>query len=131
VDGEDEGYAQRANAAHRMTDSEAAELATLAQAGDPYALAALVVSHRRIVAKLARQYARGGLPTAERVRLGEEGLQLAVGKFDAEKGFRFFTYATWWVRQAIMMGPGGEDGGGAVREPRSPQPSSDAGWTAH
>jgi RNA polymerase primary sigma factor len=106
-----------------MADSVAAEQVALAQGGDLQAHAQLTVSHRRIVAKLAKRYAQTGLSPHERIRLGEEGLGIAIEKFDPAKGFSFSTYATWWIRQAITMGPGGDGGGAAVPEPRMPKPS--------
>jgi DNA-directed RNA polymerase sigma subunit (sigma70/sigma32) len=120
--GNDE-YARRARAVPRITGSQAAELAVLAQGGDPQAHSHLLNSHRRIVAILANRYARSDLTPEERIRLGEQGLGVAIEKFDLEKGFSFSTYATWWIRQAITMGLGGDAGGVAVREPRSPGPA--------
>jgi DNA-directed RNA polymerase sigma subunit (sigma70/sigma32) len=106
-----------------MADSDAAELIALAQVGDRHAHAQLVVSHRRVVARLAKRYAQTGLSSNERIRLGEQGLGVAIEKFNLAKGFSFSTDATWWIRQTITMGPGSEGGGAAAREPRAPQPS--------
>lgn len=107
-----------------MTDAEAAERVGPAQAGNPRSRTELVASHRLIVAKLAKAYARTGVSFDEQVRLGEEGLALAVARFTPAKGFSFSTYATWWVRQSITRGPGGPEGRAGVREPRAPRPSS-------
>lgn len=117
-------YARRAAAAPRLADSEAAELVALAQRGDLRARSELLVSHRRIVARLAQRYARTDVSCDERIRLGEQGLAVAIEKFDLAKGFRFSTYATWRIRQAITMGLGGAGGEAGVRGPRTPQPSS-------
>jgi len=59
---------------------------------------------------------------AELLPKGEEGLLMAIDRFDASKGFSFPAYATWWIRQAIIEGTQGGDMGG-VREPRSPAPA--------
>jgi RNA polymerase primary sigma factor len=107
-----------------MTASEAAERAGLAQAGNLHARTELIVSHRRTVARLTKAYARTGLSFDERIRLGEQGLVLALERFTLAKGFPFATYATWWIRQSITKGLGGPDGQAGVREPRTPQPSS-------
>ena len=107
----------------KMADSEAAKFKAHAQGGDRDAHDQLMVSHRRIVARLAKQYAQGGLSSEELIRFGEQGLGVAIEKFNLSKGFSFSTYATWWIRQAITRGFG--DGSGAsVREPRAPRPSS-------
>ncbi len=108
----------------RMPDPEMAERVALAQRGDLHARAELTVSHRRIVARMAKKYARADLSFDERIRRGEQGLVIAIEKFDLAKGFLFSTYAVWWIRQAITMGLGGGSGGAGVREPITPRPSS-------
>lgn len=120
---QDDEYARRASEAPKLAGSEASELVALAQDGDLDARTRLVVSHRRIVATLAKRYGQTDLSYDERIRLGERGLGTAIERFDNAKGFSFSTYATWWVRQTITMGLGGEGGGAAVPDPRSPQPS--------
>jgi DNA-directed RNA polymerase sigma subunit (sigma70/sigma32) len=105
-----------------MASPEANELVALAQGGDLDAHARLVVSHRRIVATLAKRYAQPGLSSDEPIRLGEQGLGTAIERFNLAKEFSFSTYATWWIRQTITMGLG-EGGGAAVPDPRPPQPS--------
>jgi hypothetical protein len=117
-------YGRLAAAAPRMSAPEAAERVGLAQRGNLRARTELMASHRRIVAKLTKAYAPTGLPFDERIRLGEQGLLLAIEKFTLAKGFPFSTYATWWIRQSITKGLGGPDGQAGVREPRTPQPSS-------
>lgn len=90
--------------------------------GQPRARARLIESHRRIVARVAKKYAPSNLPSAQRIRLGEQGLGQAIDRFELSKGFTFSTYATWQIRQAILGGT--NDGGGTagVREPRAPRP---------
>jgi DNA-directed RNA polymerase sigma subunit (sigma70/sigma32) len=108
-----------------MTESEAVALIVQAQEGDREAQILLMASHRRIVAKVSEQYAQAGLSSEERIpQLGEYGLGVAIERFTITKGFSFSTYATWWVRQAITKGLGGDGGGAAVHEPRTPLPSA-------
>ncbi|MGH7034229.1 MAG: sigma-70 family RNA polymerase sigma factor, partial [Stellaceae bacterium] len=69
---------------------------------DRYALDQLVGSHLRLVVKLARGFAGYGLPLADLVAEGNVGLMQAAEKFDPDRGFRFATYAMWWIRAAIQ-----------------------------
>jgi RNA polymerase primary sigma factor len=107
-----------------MADSETVALIAQAQDGDREAQIQLMASHRRIVARVSEQYARAGLSSEERIQLGEHGLGVAIERFTLTKGFSFSTYATWWVRQTITKGLGGDGGGAAVHEPRTPLPSA-------
>ncbi|WP_448189015.1 RNA polymerase sigma factor RpoH [Azospirillum sp. sgz301742] len=66
------------------------------------ALEKLVGSHLRLVIKIARGFAGYGLPLTDLVAEGNVGLMQAAQKFDPERGFRFATYATWWIRAAIQ-----------------------------
>src|SRR5260221_9368510 len=69
---------------------------------DPRAVRELVGSHLRFAVKLARGYAGYGLPVADLIAEGNVGLMQAAEKFDPERGFRFATYAMWWIRAAIQ-----------------------------
>ena len=69
--------------------------------GDQTARKIIIESNLRLVVKIARRYLNRGLPLLDLIEEGNLGLMHAVGKFDAEKGFRFSTYATWWIRQTI------------------------------
>lgn len=69
---------------------------------DAAAAERLVTSHLRLVAKIARGYRGYGLPLAEIIAEGNVGLMQAVDRFDPERGFRFATYAMWWIRAAIQ-----------------------------
>ena len=70
--------------------------------GDRGALEQLVGSHLRLVVKIARGFAGYGLPLADLVAEGNVGLMQAAEKFDPARGFRFATYAMWWIRAAIQ-----------------------------
>jgi RNA polymerase sigma-32 factor len=70
--------------------------------GDRNAADRLVISHLRLVAKIARGYRGYGLATSELISEGHVGLMHAVNRFDPELGFRFSTYAIWWIRAAIQ-----------------------------
>ncbi|AWK85586.1 RNA polymerase sigma factor RpoH [Azospirillum thermophilum] len=70
--------------------------------GDAGALERLVGSHLRLVIKIARGFGGYGLPLVDLVAEGNVGLMQAAQKFDPDRGFRFATYATWWIRAAIQ-----------------------------
>lgn len=70
--------------------------------GSPQALEQLVGSHLRLVIKIARGFGGYGLPLVDLVAEGNVGLMQAAQKFDPQRGFRFATYATWWIRAAIQ-----------------------------
>ncbi len=80
-----------------------AELAELVARGER-ALNRFVQANLRLVVSVARKYGRAQLPLLDLVQEGNTGLIRAVEKFDYAKGFKFSTYATWWVRQAISRG---------------------------
>ena len=70
--------------------------------GDQAALRELVGSHLRLVIKIARGFAGYGLPVSDLIAEGNVGLMQAAQKFDPDRGFRFATYAMWWIRAAIQ-----------------------------
>src|SRR6516225_6850341 len=72
------------------------------EAGDRDAADRLIVSHLRLVAKIARGYRGYGLPLADLTSEGHVGLMQAVERFEPERGFRFSTYAVWWIKSAIQ-----------------------------
>ncbi|NYI07766.1 sigma-70 family RNA polymerase sigma factor [Allostreptomyces psammosilenae] len=76
------------------------ELERLAEAGDR-AKDLFIRSNLRLVVAVARRYPRSGLPLLDLIQEGNAGLVRAVEKFDYAKGYKFSTYATWWIRQAI------------------------------
>ena len=72
------------------------------EAGDRDAAHRLIISHLRLVAKIARGYRGYGLPLADMISEGHIGLMQAVERFEPERGFRFSTYAVWWIKAAIQ-----------------------------
>ena len=75
--------------------------ARLALSGDEPARQRMIESNLRLVVKISRRYLNRGLPLLDLIEEGNLGLIHAVKKFDPERGFRFSTYATWWIRQTI------------------------------
>ena len=73
----------------------------LALKGDEAARKKMIVSNLRLVVKISRYYMKRGLAFLDLIEEGNLGLIHAVEKFDPERGFRFSTYATWWIRQTI------------------------------
>jgi RNA polymerase primary sigma factor len=84
-----------------LSASEEKLLAHRARKGDPLARKTLIVSNLRLVISIAKKYLYYGLPLQDLIEEGNVGLMKAVDRFDPDRGCKFSTYATWWIRQAV------------------------------
>jgi len=84
-----------------LTNEEEKELALAVEAGDIEAKQRLAEANLRLVVSIAKRYVGRGMQFLDLIQEGNMGLMKAVDKFDYSKGFKFSTYATWWIRQAI------------------------------
>ncbi len=94
-------WMSRAKVAHLLTADEEIRLARAVQRGDKRAKDKLTESNLRLVVSIAKKYSVRGIPLPDLIQEGNIGLIRAVEKFDPDKGYRFSTYATWWIRRAI------------------------------
>lgn len=84
-----------------LTAEQEVELAKRIEEGDPIAKQELAEANLRLVVSIAKRYVGRGMSFLDLIQEGNMGLMKAVEKFDYKKGFKFSTYATWWIRQAI------------------------------
>ena len=94
-------YLQEIGKEELITVEEEVELAQRIKKGDQEALEKLTKANLRFVVSVAKQYQNQGLSLPDLINEGNLGLSKAAEKFDCDRGFRFSTYATWWIRQAI------------------------------
>jgi RNA polymerase nonessential primary-like sigma factor len=94
-------YLNEIGAASLLSAKDEVRLAIKIERGDKKAKELMIESNLRLVVKIAKNYLRSGLDLADLIEEGNLGLMHAVDKFDHRMGFRFSTYATWWIRQTI------------------------------
>lgn len=108
-------FLNRAAGHKLLTAQEERDLARRAKLGDDRARHRLIESNLRLVIAIARRYRNRGVPFGDLIQEGTLGLDRAARKFDPDRGFRFSTYATLWIRQSIQRGISGS--GSTIRLP--------------
>ena len=109
------GYFARIDKGELLSHQQEVHLSRRTKAGDKRARQRLIEKNLRLVVSVAKKYRGYGLPFEDLIQEGNIGLMKAVEKYDPERGFRFSTYATWWIRQAVQRAVA--DKGRIVRVP--------------
>jgi RNA polymerase nonessential primary-like sigma factor len=94
-------YLREVRRTELFTAEQEFETATRARAGDFAARQSMIEHNLRLVVSIAKGYLGRGVPLSDLIEEGNLGLMHAIDKFEPERGFRFSTYATWWIRQAV------------------------------
>ncbi|MBC7436520.1 MAG: RNA polymerase sigma factor RpoS [Bdellovibrionales bacterium] len=94
-------YLREVRRTQLFTPDEEFEVATRARAGDFAARQSMIEHNLRLVVSIAKFYLNRGVPMDDLIEEGNLGLMHAIEKFEPERGFRFSTYATWWIRQSV------------------------------
>lgn len=96
-------YLQEVSKIPLLSADDEIHLTGLIREGDKRALQKLINANLRFVISVAKQYQHQGLPLSDLINEGNIGLIKAAGRFDATKGFKFISYAIWWIRQSILQ----------------------------
>jgi RNA polymerase primary sigma factor len=95
-------YLKEVSRHNLLTQQEEKDLARAIRRDDNSARQRLIQSNLRLVVKMAKKYVKKGVSLLDLIQEGNRGLMMAVEKYDPEKGFRFTTYASWWIKQALI-----------------------------
>ena len=109
------GYFARIDKGELLSHQQEVHLSRRTKAGDKRARQKLIEKNLKLVVSVAKKYRGYGLPFEDLIQEGNIGLMKAVEKYDPERGFRFSTYATWWIRQAVQRAVA--DKGRTIRVP--------------